>query len=61
MTDYLPQSNKELCFAVIDVTEVSREEFGNDNVKGHQVKCVDCKKCNKFVPKSQGLTNPAEH
>ena len=61
MTDSLAQSNIELCITVMDTTETSREEFGNDNTKGCQVNCVNCKKHSKFVPRSQGFTNLAEH
>ena len=61
MTESLPRSNKDICLAVTDATEVSREEFGNDNVKGHEVSCVNCKKRSKFMPRSQGLASRACH
>ena len=61
MTDALPSSDKELCNAVMDVRETTKEELGNDCAKGHEVNCLDCGKCKKFVPTKQGFTNAAEH
>lgn len=61
MTDSLPLSNKQLCSIVMDVTEVSSEILGNDNLKGYEIKCLNCNKYKKFVPRSQGFTNASEH
>ena len=45
----------------MDVKEVNGEELGKDAVPGYHVKCPNCKKYEKFIPKSQGLTNASNH
>ena len=56
MTDALPSSDKELCNAVMDISEIIKEELGNECVKGCQINCMDCNKHTKFVSTRQGFT-----
>ena len=61
MTDTLPSSDKELCSAVIDFSEVTKEELGSEHAKRCQINCMDCNKHKKFVPTRQSFANEAEH
>ena len=45
----------------MDVKEVNGEELGKDAVPRYHVKYPNCKKYEKFIPKSQGLTNASNH
>ena len=61
MAQELPKSAKKLCLTVMDVKEVNGEVLGKDAVPGYHVKCPNCKKYDKFISKSQGLTKASNH
>ena len=61
MTNILPTSHKQLCLIVMNVEEISSEQLGGDCKKGYKVEWPNCLKYNKFLTKSQGLTNASEH
>ena len=61
MTNILSTSRKKLCLIVMNVKEINSEQLGGDCIKGYKIECPNCLKYDKFLTKSQGLTNASEH